>query len=201
MLFPMGRSVYNGLDVKLTSNVDHLTKWIKHANYQVAYSLSRFVSQAQDQDFINYALNFQNPNQFSGPNGLDRRNQLSAGAWFDLPLLTRLSFTTHWYSSLPRTLLLPGGSIFTSDLNGDGTGAGNTTGANGDLLPGTNIGSFSRDFSVGGLNCADQQLQQQHCRENDHSGGPGLGLSRYVHPGSVDSLGCNAATHRRSAPG
>jgi hypothetical protein len=151
MLFPIGRSVYNGMDVKLTSNVDHLTKWIKHANYQVAYSLSRFVSQAQDQDFINYALNFQNPNQFSGPNGLDRRNQLSAGAWFDLPLLTRLSFTTHWYSSLPRTLLLPGGSIFTADLNGDGTGAGNTTGANGDLLPGTNIGSFSRDFSVSGM--------------------------------------------------
>jgi hypothetical protein len=151
MLFPIGRSVYNGMDVKLTSNVDHLTKWIKHANYQVAYSLSRFVSQAQDQDFINYALNFRNTSQFSGPNGLDRRNQLSAGAWFDLPLLTRLSFTTHWYSSLPRTLLLPGGSIFTADLNGDGTGAGNTTGANGDLLPGTNIGSFSRDFSVGGM--------------------------------------------------
>jgi hypothetical protein len=151
MLFPIGRSVYNGMDVKLTSNVDHLTKWIKHANYQIAYSLSRFVSQAQDQDFINYALDFRNTNKFNGPNGLDRRNQLSAGAWFDLPLLTRLSFTTHWYSSLPRTLFLPGGSIFTADLSGDGTGAGATNSSTGDVLPGTNIGSFSRDLGVSGM--------------------------------------------------
>src|SRR4029077_4699004 len=42
-------------------------------------------------------------------------------------------------------------SIFTADLTGDGSGAGNTTGAQGDLLPGTNIGSFGRDFGVSGL--------------------------------------------------
>lgn len=151
MLFPIGRSVYNGLDVKLTSNVKSPVAGIKRLNYQVSYSLSRFISSAQDQDFINYALDFANTNKYNGPNGLDRKHQLSAGAVLDLPLATRISFLTHWYSSLPRTVLLPGGSIFTADLTGDGTGAGNTLGSQGSLLPGTNIGSFGRDFGVSGL--------------------------------------------------
>jgi hypothetical protein len=151
MLFPIGRSVYNGLDVKLTSNVKSPIAGIKRLNYQVAYSLSRFVSSAQDQDFINYAIDFRNATKYNGPNGLDRKHQLSAGAVFDMPLATRLSFVTHWYSALPRSVLLPGGSIFTADLTGDGTGAGNTLGSQGSLLPGTNIGSFGRDFGVSGL--------------------------------------------------
>jgi hypothetical protein len=151
MLFPIGRSVYNGLDVKLTSNLASPFHAIKHLNYQVAYSLSRFVSQAQDQDFINNAQDFANTGRYNGPNGLDRKHQLSAGAFMDLPFFTRLSFVTHWYSALPRTLLVPAGSIFTSDLTGDGSFAGDTRGSQGDILPGTNIGSFGRDVSVAGL--------------------------------------------------
>jgi hypothetical protein len=151
MLFPMGRSVYNGLDVKITSDLAKPVEFIRHLNYQVSYSFSRFVSSAQDQDFVNYAPDFQNVSKFNGPNGLDRTHQLSAGAWMDLPLATKIGFVTHWYSPLARTLLLPGGSIFTADLTGDGTGLGNTTGAQGSLLPGTNIGSFGRDIGVSGL--------------------------------------------------
>jgi hypothetical protein len=158
MLFPIGRSVYNGLDVKLVSNVNKPMWGVKHLNYQVGYSLSRFVSEAQDQDFINNAADFANTGRYSGPNGLDRRHQLSAGAVFDLPATTRISFITHWYSALPRTLFLPTpangstGAIFTSDLTGDGTFAGDTRGVQGDILPGTNIGSFGRDISAGNLN-------------------------------------------------
>lgn len=158
MLFPIGRSVYNGLDVKLVSNVNKPMPGVKRLNYQVAYSLSRFVSEAQDQDFINAAADFANTSRYNGPNGLDRKHQLSAGAVFDLPAATRISFTTHWYSALPRTLFLPTpangntGAIFTSDLTGDGTFGGNTTAAQGDILPGTNIGSFGRDFNAGNLN-------------------------------------------------
>lgn len=44
------------------------------------------------------------------------------------------------------------GAIFTSDLTGDGTFAGDTRGVQGDILPGTNIGSFGRDVSAGNLN-------------------------------------------------
>jgi len=151
MLFPIGRSVYNGMDVKLVSNVTKSLWGVKHFNYQIAYSLSRFVSQAQDQDFINNALDFANTGKYSGPNGLDRKHQFSAGAVLDFPWATRVSFVTHWYSALPKSLLLPAGSIFTSDLTGDGTFAGDTRGSQGDLLPGTNIGSFGRDVSVSGL--------------------------------------------------
>jgi hypothetical protein len=158
MLFPIGRSVYNGLDVKLVSNVNNPVKGVKRANYQISYSLSRFVSQAQDQDFITNAADFAHTSQNIGPNGLDRRHQLSAGAVFDLPWTTRISFVTHWYSPLPRSVNLPTpangntGAIFTSDLTGDGTFAGDTRGSQGDLLPGTNLGSFGRDFGVSGLN-------------------------------------------------
>jgi len=151
MLFPMGRSVYNGLDVKLVSNVDHPIGAIRHLNYQISYSLSRFDSSAQDQDFINYAIDFNQVSKFNGPNGLDRKHQFSAGSWMDLPFATRIGFVTHWYSALPRTLLLPSGSIFTADLTGDGTFAGNTTGSQGDLLPTTDIGSFGRGVGVGDL--------------------------------------------------
>jgi hypothetical protein len=155
MLFPIGRSVYNGLDLKLTSDVRKPFVGVKHLNYQIAYSLSRFVSQAQDQDFVNYALDFQNTGKYSGPNGLDRKHQLSAGATFEFPFATQIGVVTHYYSALPRSAFLPtpgAGAIFTSDLTGDGTFAGNTTGANGDLLPGSNIGSFGRDFGPSGLN-------------------------------------------------
>jgi hypothetical protein len=63
-------------------------------------------------------------------------------------------------SSLPQTLFLPassgvGGEIFRTDITGDGAfGGQSVTGASayGDLLPGTNIGSFGRDVSSGDLN-------------------------------------------------
>ena len=67
MLFPIGRSVYNGLDFKLVSNVNKPMRGVKRLNYQVAYSLSRFVSEAQDQDFINPAADFANTSRYSGP--------------------------------------------------------------------------------------------------------------------------------------
>jgi len=157
MLFPIGRSVYNGLDVKLVSNVNNPIRGIKRVNYQFAYSLSRFVSQAQDQDFITNAVDFAHTSQNIGPNGLDRKHQVSAGAVFDLPWTTRIGLVTHWYSPLPQNVFLPTppsntGAIFTSDLTGDGTFAGDTKGARGDLLPGSNLGSFGRDFGVSGLN-------------------------------------------------
>jgi hypothetical protein len=60
----------------------------------------------------------------------------------------RLSYAAHYATALPATLAVPStgapGDIFVSDLTGDGTV--------GDVLPGTNIGSFGRDVKVGGLN-------------------------------------------------
>ena len=66
----------------------------------------------------------------------------------DLPLHFRLGVIGHFYSPLPVTLTLnptgnPGG-IFVTDVTGDGTGDGSfaSNGCLGDVLPGTNIGSF-----------------------------------------------------------
>jgi len=151
-LEPLGRSVYNGLQIKLVQRVDKPFRGVKTANFQFSYSLSKFVSQVQDQDFINLASNNDSPLQFTGPNGLDRRHQISFGGFFDLPWYTRLSLIAHFYSPLPQNILLPeltsGGEIFASDYLGSGLGSG----AAGEPVPGTQIGQFGGGgTSVAGL--------------------------------------------------
>ena len=60
MLFPVGRSVYNAMDVKLTGNVNRPIKGIRRANFQVSYTYSKFINSGgsnptipanSDQDF------------------------------------------------------------------------------------------------------------------------------------------------------
>ena len=67
MLSPVGRSVYNGLQVSLRQATGKIMPGVKSANFQVSYSLSKFVSQVADQDFINLATNNDNVLQFTGP--------------------------------------------------------------------------------------------------------------------------------------
>src|SRR5437660_84496 len=156
MLFPIGRSAYNGLQMKLTSQKTDPVPGMKSVNFVISYAFSRLSAMARDGDFINNAFSFRNTN-LRGPNGLDRRHQLSGGATMDFKYGASLSFITHWYSPLPSNLFLPSpsngmpGAIFTSDLDGDGSLAGNTSGQSGDLLTGTGIGSFGRDIGVTGL--------------------------------------------------
>jgi hypothetical protein len=64
----------------------------------------------------------------------------------------------HFYSPLPVTLTLspsgnPGG-IFVTDVTGDGTGDGSfaSNGSAGDVLPGTNVGSFGHNVSASNIN-------------------------------------------------
>ncbi len=148
MLFPIGRSVYNALLVSLKSNRDHPLPGIRRLSLITSYALSRFRSQAQDQDFINNATDFDNPIRFYGPNGLDRTHNFAAGAVMDLPLAMRFSLSTHWATAVPVTLTLPTsgnpGEIFLTDVTGDGTV--------GDPVPGTNIGSFGRDVKADDIN-------------------------------------------------
>jgi hypothetical protein len=158
MLFPIGRSVYNGLQMSLKEDVQKPLPGVKYLNFQVSYSLSRYVSTARDSDFINFPTDNANPLQYVGPNGLDRTHQLSFGGIMDLPANFRLSVIAHFDSPLASNVTLPvsgaPGGIFQSDITGDGTGDG-TVGSNGgvgDLLPGTNVGGFGRSFGVNGLN-------------------------------------------------
>lgn len=155
MLFPIGRSVYNALQMKLTSQWNNPLPGVKAVNAQVSYAYSRAIAAVRDVDFIANAYDFRNTG-LSGPNGLDRTHQFSAGATLSMKYGAELSFITHWNSPLPADIKLatpasPVGAIFTSDLTGDGSYAGNTFGQSGDLLPGTKPGGFGRDFGVTGL--------------------------------------------------
>lgn len=163
-LLPVGRSVYNGLLIKLRGNVANPVRGIRHANYQFSYALSRFQNSGgsfatvssvnagqSDEDFVVNAPDNRDPLRFTGDSVLDRRHQFSFGGWVDLPLGFRVGTTMHFYSPLATTLVVPStglgaGEIFRTDFTGDGTVQ--------DILPGTQIGSFGRDITASNLNGA-----------------------------------------------
>ena len=161
MLFPIGRSVYSGLQITVKQDVHNPFHPVRYMNLQVSYSLSRYVSTGRDSDFTNFPTDYANPLASMGPNALDRTHQLSFGGVMDLPAKFRLSMIGHFDSPLASDVTLPvgttsGGGIFQTDVTGDGTGDGSlaSNGGLGDLLPGTKQGSFGRDFGTNGLNAA-----------------------------------------------
>ena len=160
LLQPIGRSVYDGLQVKLVSQKQNPLRGVHSVNFQVSYAFSKFTSagsalgsagnsvSAGDQDFVLAAIDNRNPLGFTGPAALDRTHQLSFGAIFAVPLGLRLSAIGHFYSPLSAQLGVPvsgvPGEIFYTDFTGDGT--------TGDLLPGTHVGSFGRSVTASNLN-------------------------------------------------
>ena len=160
-LFPIGRSVYNAMDIKLVDNVKAPFRGVRYLNFQFAYSLSRFTNcgaalttsagtspAAADQDFVNPTIDNNRPCGFSGPSALDRTHQFSFGGYADLPGHFRLGTIFHFDSPLASALAVPvtgngAGEIFSTDFTGDGTV--------GDPIPGTKQGSFMRGVSVGDL--------------------------------------------------
>lgn len=153
-LEPVGRSVYNGLDVVLKSDIKSPVAAIRHMNAQVSYSLSRLKSEAQDVDFINGALDYNNPGRYLGPGSLDRTHQFSAGVIMDLPAGIRANFITHYYSALPQSIFFNTTGNPEDLLQLDTVGDGQTGIA---PIPGSNIGAFGRDVSPGDLNKFLQQ--------------------------------------------
>src|SRR6185312_13172555 len=154
MLFPAGRSVFNALETSLRANVHNPFRGVKALNWIVSYSLSRTLGSTQDQDFVNGAVDNNHPNEFLGPNGLDRTHQFSFGGTFDVPGGFRFGAVGHVYSPLPANMVLPGGGaggIFISDATGDGSGDGSAVYPAGDLAPGTKLGAFGRSVKVGDL--------------------------------------------------
>jgi hypothetical protein len=151
LLEPGGRSVYNALQVVLRSDVKSPVRFIHRLNTQISYSLSRFNAQATDGDFVNSALDFNNPGRYIGPNSLDRTSQLSGGVVMELPKGFRMDFITHWYTALPQTITFGTNSvpedILQTDTNGDGQ-AGVAP------IPGTQVGEFGRGIKASGINNA-----------------------------------------------
>lgn len=159
MLFPIGRSTYNGLQASLRQDVRNPLKGIPYVNLQLSYALSRYNAMAQDSDFINSAWDPDNPTKYLGPNGLDRTHQISFGGTMQLPEHFQINLIGHFYSPLAQNLTLAttgsSGGIFVTDVNGSGTGDGNgpngSNGPFGSLLPGTNIGSFGRSVKASNI--------------------------------------------------
>ena len=154
-LEPVGRSVYNGLLMKLTQSMTTSPSPIlRSLNFQLAYSLSRFensgaMNQAADQDIVSTALDYNSPNRYFGSSGLDRTHQISFGAVVELPWSVRIGLIFHFYSPLSTTLFVPNtgigyGEIFRTDFTGDGTVQ--------DPMPGTDFGNFDRGINAGSLN-------------------------------------------------
>jgi len=151
LLSPYGRSVYNGLQIKLVQQLTNPAPGIKSANFQFSYSLSKYVAQVADSDFVNLPTDNDDVLRFTGPNGLDRTHQFSFGGTFDLPFFMRLSLIGHFYSPLPQNLFLPqltsGGEIYATDWLGSGLNSGSS----GEPVPGTQIGQFMRGTNIGSL--------------------------------------------------
>jgi len=176
MLSPIGRSVYNALQLSMKQDLQNPFKHVRNMNLQVSYSWSKYVASAADNDFITIATDFNNPLHYLGPNGLDRRHQFSFGGTLDLPYSFRLGVIGHFYSPLPVTLTLApsgnAGGIFVTDITGDGTGDGSfaANGGGGDVLPGTNIGSFARGVNGGNINTKIQSYNQNFANQPTPAG-------------------------------
>jgi hypothetical protein len=155
MNYPMGRSVYNGLQSEYRVKVSDPFRGVRNLDLQVNYTLSRFESDGgSDQHFTPNAWDFRNPTAFMGQTLEDRTHQFKFGATLDFAHKgPRLSLIGGFASPQPSDLRIPvytnTGEIFRSDLTGDGT--------TGDFLDsaGTGIGhpgTFMRSVSRGGLN-------------------------------------------------
>jgi hypothetical protein len=164
LLSPVGRSVYNGLQMKWIDNVKSPFRGAKNLNFQVSYALSRFdnsgggvnpgytiTAASADQDFIVPALDNQNVNRYFGASTLDRTHQISFGGFMDFLGGFQLGIMSHFYSPLAITATVPNtglgaGEIFRTDFTGSGVTQ--------DPLPGTKVGSFDRGLNASNINGA-----------------------------------------------
>jgi hypothetical protein len=197
MLYPVGRSVYAGYQFKLVQRLVNPVRGVNAANFQVAYAYSKYVSQSQDQDFATVATNNDKPLQYTGPNGLDRKHQVSFGGTFDLPFLLKLSMIGHFDSPLAQTLSLPeltnGGEIYATDWLGTGLGSG----AAPEPIPGTQLGQFMRGtnfnnlqnvISIYNTHFAGTLTPAGHCLVGDQSC-PGAGPITVLTQSDMSALG------------
>lgn len=127
MNFPMGRSVYNGLQTEYRRRVTNPMRGLSAMDLNVNYTLSRFVSNGgSDQHFTPNAWDFRNPTAFMGPTAEDRTHQFKFGGTFEFAHHgPRWSLIGGFSSPQPSDMRIPVynsvGEIFRSDLTGDGT--------------------------------------------------------------------------------
>ncbi|HVO59438.1 MAG TPA: carboxypeptidase regulatory-like domain-containing protein [Terriglobales bacterium] len=146
----VGRSSYNALQIRARQNIERPVPGLRALNWDVSYNLSRFNAMSPDQDasLVNVADNV-DLNRYYGPTNLDRTHMVTLSGTVQVRGGLQLSWLSRIYSALPATLTVPvtcscPAEIFLTDLTGDGSG--------GDVLPGTNLGSFGHGVSPDNLN-------------------------------------------------
>ena len=155
IVYPQGRSVYNGLQASFRQEARIPLRVIKGSSFEVSYTLSRFLSSAGgagangqtasgDQNFTPGSWDNEHPTKNMGPGGLDRRQQYSYGGNFTWSGGLKSSIIGHYYTPLSTNLYLDAGGnttgeIFQSDVTGDGTVE--------DIVPGLKPGAFMRSVT------------------------------------------------------
>lgn len=145
-----GRSNYDALQIRFRQAVSNPMRGMTNLSWTANYSLSRFDATSSDQDasLVNVADNIATT-KYYGPTNLDRTHMISLSGTAQFRGGFQLSWLSRIYSALPATLTVPvtcacPAEILLTDLTGDGSG--------GDVMPGTNLGSFGHGIGTGNLN-------------------------------------------------
>jgi hypothetical protein len=189
VLYPAGRSVYSALDVSLKGQIHHAAKGLDDVILQTAYTYSHYDATGTlengDADFGGFGWDNNNPTKYYGPTSLDRHNQFSIG--ISAKTFGGVEFDTiaHLYSSLATNLNIPTNSsgtadIFTDDVNGSGVP--------GVLVPGTNVGSFGRQYNGSSINRLISQYNAQYAGQFSPAG-KALITAGLFNPAQLDKLG------------
>jgi hypothetical protein len=156
--FPAGRSGYDALQFNFREQIANPIRFISDSNLEVSYAYSKYVTTGaanatnnnSDVFFNSQSYDNDQPTRFSGFGGLDHRHNLSFGGSATVLHGPQISLIGHIISAAPFDLTLDNrntptpGQIFTSDWTGDGKA--------GDLVQGTNPGSYMRSVNGHNLN-------------------------------------------------
>ncbi|HWG21391.1 MAG TPA: carboxypeptidase regulatory-like domain-containing protein [Terracidiphilus sp.] len=192
---PIGRSVYNGLQLNLRQQAKVDLPGVRNTNLEISYALSRFVSTGgADQNFIPGSVDYRHPTAFMGPSGLDRTHQLSFGGIIEWGHSIQTSIIGHYYSSLPSTLTLDregntSAEIYRSDVTGDGT--------TGDILPTFKSGAYMRSVKPDQLATVINQYNQKFAGQLTPAGNALINANLFT---SAQLVSLGAVTRTIAAP-
>lgn len=150
---PVGKVGYDALQMVFRQVASHPLPGVVSSNIQISYALSRAIASniggtlgSSDAFFPAGSWDNDNPAAILGRSNLDHKHEVNFGGSMHVKYGLQVGLIGHFYSAPPSSLTLDSGvlsggagNIFQSDLNGDGTV--------GDLLPGTNPGSYMHDVN------------------------------------------------------
>lgn len=155
LILPIGKTGYDALQVVYRQLKSHPIAFVDRSNIQISYNLSRIVANnsggaggsTSDAFFNSNSFDNDNPSAFVGRAGLDHKHQVSFGGSFAMKYGPQIGVVGHFYSAAPADLTLTSGltagTIFQTDVTGDGT--------TGDIAPGTLPGDYMHRVKPGTL--------------------------------------------------